>query len=55
MFQTTNQYRYYTVDTVIKPEINNPKQENPTTKSDRATRSFLRILSQSNWHWVYDR
>ena len=33
---------------IIEPEINTPKQEKSTTKSDRATRSFLRILSQSN-------
>ena len=30
----------------IESEINTPTQQNPTTNRERATRSFLRILSR---------
>ena len=35
----------------IETEINTPKQQNPSTNRERATRSFLRILSQKYLAW----
>ena len=41
-----NYYQYITIET----ETNTPKQQNTKKNWARATRSFLRILSQIIWH-----